>query len=148
MLEGEQTLEIEGSYVKSACKFLVFVSTQCADSGEISGTPVRKLLDSEQASLECFAAAQAAGRERIASEIAKIRKPENRLTFESPYISSGAVFAVPTTLNSAEDAVAWISQQLEEGEDIAEQVIRYEGVSVGPDGEKPYDLEDFLSSWC
>ena len=133
--------------MRSAHKYLVFVSTQCADSGEINGTPVNELLESEQASLEFFAAAQAASRKCIASEVAKINDPKNRLIFESPYISSGAVFAVPTTLNSAEDAVAWISQQLEEGEDLTDRVIRYEGVSVGPDGERPYALDDLLSNW-
>ncbi len=148
MLERERILEIKETSVRTAYKYLVFVSTQCADSGEINGTRMSELLDSEQASLECFAAAHAASRERIASDIAKIRNPENRLTFESTYIRSGAVFAVPITLHSAEDAIAWIAQQLDEEEDVAEQVIRYEGVSIGPDGEKPYDLEDFLSSWC
>lgn len=138
----------ESRRVKPPSRYLVFVSTQSSDAGEISGTPVSKMFDSERESMTCFDEAVAASRQHIAQEVAKIKNPKNRLTFESPYIRSGAVFAVPITLHSAEEAIAWISKQLDEGEDVAERVIRYEGVSIGPDGEKPYPLDEFLSSWC
>jgi hypothetical protein len=128
--------------------FLVFVSTQCAESGELSDGPHKELFESEAEAIRCFVEGIKAGRALVESEIDIIKKPESNLIFSAPYIVSGAIFRVSQELESAESAVNWIMQQLEEDEDASEYVIRYEGVLIGPDGEKPYDLEDFLSSWC
>jgi hypothetical protein len=129
-------------------KFFVFVSTQCVESGEVAGVPHNKLFESEADAIRCFTEGVEAGRALVESEIAIIKKPESNLIFSAPYIVSGAIFRVSQELESAESAANWITQQLEEGEDASEYVIRYEGFSIGPNGEKPYDLEDFLSSWC
>ena len=59
-----------------------------------------------------------------------------------------ALFAVPShAADSAENAIEWISEQLEEGEDASEYVVRFDGVSFGPQGEEVVALEDFLTQW-
>lgn len=129
-------------------KYLVFVSTQCAGAGEIGDFPVSVLFDSKQAALASFEAAKTSSRALIDREIAKIANPENRLIFDSAYISSAALFEVPASAATAEDAEAWISEQLDEDEDVAECVLRFEGVCIGPEGEAAVAVEDFLTDWC
>lgn len=129
-------------------KYLVFVSTQCAGAGEVGEFPVRVLCDSEQEALASFKTAQTSSRALIDREIAKITNPENRLIFDSAYISSAALFEVPASAATAEDAEAWISEQLDEDEDVTERVLRFEGVCIGPEGEATVTVEDFLTDWC
>jgi hypothetical protein len=132
----------------TADKYLVFVSTQCVDSGEMGEGPFRAVFDSRAQATACFAEQVAASRSSIEREIAKIVDPENRLVFESPYTMQAALFAVPSdAADSAEDAIEWISEQLEEGEDPSECVVRFDGVSFGPHGDEVMALEDFLTEW-
>ncbi len=129
-------------------KYLVFVSTQCLDSGEIGDGPFSAVFESEEQAAACFSEQVAASRSSIEREIAKIADPANRLVFESPYTMQAALFAVPSdAAYSAEDAIEWISEQLEEGEDPSECVVRFDGVSFGPQGEEVLALEDFLTQW-
>lgn len=129
-------------------KYLVFVSTQCLDSGEIGDGPFSTVFKSQEQAAACFSEQVAASRSAIQNEIAKIADPANGLVFESPYIMQAALFAVPSdAANSAEDAIEWISEQLEEDEDLSEYVVRFDGVSFGPHGEEAIDLEDFLTQW-
>jgi hypothetical protein len=129
-------------------KYLVFVSTQCVDSGEIGDGPFSTVFDSLDPAAACFSEQVAASRSSIEREIAKIADPANRLVFESPYTMQVALFAVPSdAADSAEYAIEWISQQLEEGEDPSEFVVRFDGVSFGPHGEEVVALEDFLTQW-
>jgi hypothetical protein len=128
-------------------KFLVFVSTQCVESGELGGAPHKQLFDNENEALRFFSDGFEAGRDLVRSEIAIIEKPENNLIFSAPYIISAAVFQVPPEINSAESAVEWITDQLEADEDVSDYVTSYEGLSIGPYGQKPYSLSDFLSGW-
>jgi hypothetical protein len=129
-------------------KCLVFVSTQCVDSGEIGSGPCSALFDSQDQAIACFSEQVAASRRFIESEIAKIADPANRLVFESPYTMQAALFAVPSdAANSAEDAIAWISEQLADDEDISDNVLQFEGTSFGLKGEKVVSLEDFLAQW-
>lgn len=129
-------------------KFLVFVSTQHVESGELSDGSHKELFESEAEAICCFGEGIRAGRALVQSEIKIIEKPESSLIFNAPYIISSAIFRVPAELGSASRAVDWITQQLEENEDVSEHVVRYEGVSISPYREDPYSLHDFLSSWC
>jgi hypothetical protein len=129
-------------------KYLVFVSTQCVDSGEIGDGPFSAVFDSLDPAAACLSEQVAASRSSIQREIAKIADPVNRLVFESPYTMQAALFAVPShAADSAENAIEWISEQLEEGEDASEYVVRFDGVSFGPQGEEVVALEDFLTQW-
>jgi hypothetical protein len=128
-------------------KFFVFVSTQCVESGELGGAPHKQLFANENEALRCFTEGVEAGHALVQSEIDIIEKPESKLTFNAPYIVSAAIFRVPPEINSAEGAVNWITEQLEEDEDVSEYVVRFEGVAIGPDGQKPYSLSDFLVGW-
>lgn len=129
-------------------KFFVLVSTQCVESGEVAGVPHNELFESEADAIRCFTERVEAGRVLVESEIDIIKKPESNLIFSAPYIVSGAIFRVPQELESAESAENWITQQLEEDENVSKYVIGYEGVSISACGEKPYLLDEFLSSWC
>ena len=129
-------------------KYLVFVSTQCAGAGEIGDFPVRALCDSEKAAQESFEAAQTSSRALIDRELAMIADPENKLIFDSGYTSSAAIFEVPGSSETAEDAEDWISEQLDEGEEVSEHVLRFEGICIEPEGETEVTVEDFLESWC
>ena len=129
-------------------KFLVFVSTQYVESGELSDGPHKELFESEAEAICCFVEGIKAGRALVQSEIDIINKPEGNLIFSAPYLVSGAIFRVPQGLESAQAAVDWITQQMEEHEDVSEYLLRYEGISISAYGEKPYPLDEFLSSWC
>lgn len=129
-------------------KLLVFVSTQCVESGEVAGAPHGELFESEAAAIHCFTEGVEAGRGLFQSETGIIETPGSNLIFSAPYIVSGAIFRVPQELESAQAAVNWITQRMEEDGDVSEYVIRYEGVSISAYGEKPYLLDEFLSSWC
>jgi hypothetical protein len=131
----------------ASSKFFVFVSTQCVESGELGSAPHKQLFATENEALRSFSDGFEAGRNVVRSEIAIIEKPENNLILSAPYIVSAAVFQVPPEINSAESAVEWITDQLEAGEDVSDYVTSYEGVSIGPYGEKSYSLSDFLSGW-
>ena len=132
----------------TADKYLVFVSTQCIDSGEIGSGPFSALFDSQDQGVACFAEQVAASRSSIEREITKIADPANGLVFESPYTMQAALFAIPSgAADSAEDAIAWISEQLADDEDISDKVLQFEGTSFGPHGEKVVLLEDFLTQW-
>jgi len=74
-------------------KYLVFVSTQCLDSGEIGDGPFSAVFESEEQAAACFSEQVAASRSAIQNEIAKIADPANGLVFESPYIMQAALFA-------------------------------------------------------
>ena len=129
-------------------KFLVYVSTQCADSGEIGDGPLSALFHSPDEAVTCFTENVAASRSSIEREITKIGDPANELVFESPYILQAALFAIPSdAVDSAEDAIAWISEQLADGEDISDNLLQFEGTSFGLTGEKVVSLEDFLTQW-
>ena len=129
-------------------KYLVFVSTQCVDSGEIGDGPFSAVFDSLDPAAACLSEQVAASRSSIQREIAKIANPVNRLVFESPYTMQAALFAVPShAADSAADAIEWISEQLDEGEDASEYVVRFDGISFGPQGEEVLALEDFLTQW-
>ncbi len=129
-------------------KCLVFVSTQCVDSGEIGSGPFSALFDSQDQAIACFSEQVAASGRFIESEIAKLTDPANTLVFESPYTMQAALFAVPSHAgDSAEDAIEWISNELQKGEDLSEYVVRFDGVSFGLHGEKVVSLEDFLTQW-
>lgn len=129
-------------------KFLVFVSTQNVESGEMSDGPHKELFESEAEAVCCFGERIRAGRALIQSEIKIIEKPESNLIFNAPYFISGAIFRVPAKLESAPRAVDWITQQMQEDENVSEYVLRYEGIAISAYGEKPYPLDEFLSSWC
>lgn len=129
-------------------KFLVLVSTQCVESGEVAGAPHSELFASEAEAIRCFTEGMEAGRGLVQSEIDIIERPESNLIFSAPYIVSGAIFRVPQEFESSRSAVDWITKQTEEDEDVSEYVIRYEGVSISAYGEKPYPQDEFLSSWC
>jgi len=131
----------------ASSKFFVFVSTQCVESGELGGAPHEELFDNESEAIRSFSDGFEAGRDLVRSEIAIIEKPENNLIFNAPYIVSAAIFRVPPEINSSESAVEWITDQLEAGEDVWDYITSYEGVSIGPHGEKPYSLSDFLVGW-
>ena len=132
----------------TADKYLVFVSTQCIDSGEIGDGPFRAVFDSRDQAVACFAEQVATSRSSIEREITKIADPANGLVFESPYTLQAALFAIPSdAADSAEDAIAWISEQLADDEDISDNVLQFEGTSFGPHGEKAVTLDEFFSCW-
>jgi hypothetical protein len=132
----------------TADKYLVFVSTQCIDSGEIGSGPFSALFDSQDQGVACFAEQVATNRISIEREITKIADPANGLVFESPYTLQAALFAIPSdAADSAEDAIEWISEQLANDEDISDNVLQFEGTSFGPHGEKAVTLDEFFSCW-
>jgi hypothetical protein len=129
-------------------KCFVFVSTQCVDSGEMRNGPFSALFDSQDQAFACFSEQVAASRQFIESEIDKLTDPANALVFESPYTMQAALFAVPSHAgDSAKDAIEWILNELQKGEDLSEYVVRFDGVSFGSHGEKAVSLEDFLTQW-
>jgi hypothetical protein len=129
-------------------KCLVFASVQCADSGEIGDGPFSAVFDSPSHASECFTEKVAASRRLIEREIATITDPANALTFEAPYFIQVALISVPAEqAQSANDAIRWVSEQLGNGEELADGVLQFEGVSYGPDGKKEVTLEDFLTEW-
>ena len=129
-------------------KFLVYVSTQCADSGEIGDGPLSALFHSPDEAVACFGERVAASRQTINKEITKIADRANGLVFESPYTMQAALFAIPShAADSAEDAIEWISEQLADDEDISDKVLQFDGTSFGPHGEKAVTLDEFFSCW-
>ena len=129
-------------------KYLVFVSMQCVDSGEMGDGPLSTLFESLDEAVACFAERVATSRSSIEREITKIGEPANGLVLESPYILQAALFAIPSgAADTAEDAIAWISEQLADDEDISDNVLQFEGTSFGLKGEKVVSLEDFLTQW-
>ena len=77
-----------------------------------------------------------------------IAGPENKLIFDSGGTRSAAIFEVPGSSETAEDAEDWISEQLDEGGEVSEHVLRFEGICIEPEGETEVTVEDFLESWC
>ena len=133
----------------TADRYLVFVSTQCIDSGEIGNGPFRAVFDSRDQAVACFTEQVATSQHAIEKEIAKIAAAANGLVFESPYTMEAALFTVPSVAaDSAENAKSWITGQLNESEDLSEHVIRFEGFSVGPKGRTATSLDNFLAGWC
>jgi hypothetical protein len=134
------------SALKTKC--LVFASAQCADSGEIGDGPFSAVFDSPSQAAECFTDKVAANRRLIETEIATITDPANALTFEAPYLMQVALISVPAQqARSASDAIRWISEQLKNGEELADRVVHFEGVSYDPDDKKQVTLESFWEQW-
>lgn len=129
-------------------KCLVFASAQCADSGEIGGGPFSAVFDSPSQAAGCFAEKVAASRRLIEREVTTITDPANALAFEAPYLMQVALISVPAErAQSANDAIRWVSEQLGNGEELADSVLQFKGVSYGPDGKKEVRPEDFLTQW-
>ena len=115
-------------------RYLVFVSTVCADAGEID--QYRAVFASRTRADMSFQKHVQAARRKIDKEIDIIEYPENNLVFESPYFLHAALIELPASAaRSPGAAVEWVSLQIAEFGDEAVNVLALESACFDSRGE-------------
>ncbi len=137
----------EEKFAPLKSRYLLFATALCVESGELPDWPRFELFDEADRAVQSFSERLAAAKKSIEREIGIINSPGNHLTFSAPYIYHAAVFLIPSKMDCAESAIAWISEQLEKESDLSKAVLRYEGASIDATGEKQIELQDYLGDW-
>jgi hypothetical protein len=132
---------------KTPSNHIVYVSAESVEAGHLSNFPITALHSSEAEAIGFFLRSKETARKLIEKEIQIIKHSAGQLSFTSPYILSAVIFSIPPELKATEEALAWISEQLNNNKNLADKILSFESVSIASYGETPQSLDDFLSGW-
>lgn len=103
------------------------------------------LVDNTKTAIEWSMDSQDRARKIIEREISIIKTPGCRLPFDSPYIMFVAVIIVPSTINTVESAIGWVTKELERNSNISSQIEFFVGYVISDHSEKQWPVDEYIS---
>ena len=129
----------------STHKYLIHTDVECVGSGSLLDHPRLILVDNSKTAIEWSIDSLDRARKLIDYEISIIKTPGCRLSFDSPYIMFVAVIIVPSTINTVESAIGWVTKELESNSNISSQIEFFVGYVISDHSEKQWPVDEYIS---
>lgn len=129
----------------STHKYLIHTDVECVGSGSLLDHPRLILVDNTKTAIEWSMDSQDRARKIIEYEISIIKTPGCGLSFDYPYIMFVASIIVPSTINTVESAIGWVTKELESDSNILSQIDFFVGCIISNHSEKQWSVDKYIS---
>ena len=109
-------------------KIYLYADASCIESGSIGG--LEKLFENTDDAKVAFKESFDEMHSQVEDEISIIKGAPGTYTFQSAYTVMAALIEVPGSIQTAEQASQWISQELSDDEEMDDRIRMFEGFSV------------------